>query len=79
MGCIGGKAISDGHVGWQQELQATLTGFRNQLFGDIDFALFKKGIADLVAFSFQEGIGHATADQQNINHADQALQHRYLV
>src|SRR5947209_17391937 len=53
--------------------------FVDQVAGCINFFLFKERIANLVALRFQKGIGHATTDEQDINHVDEAFQHHDLV
>src|SRR6266446_3236134 len=53
--------------------------FRDQILGYAYLALLKQGIADFVSLCFEECVCHAAADQHDIDHPDESLQHHYFV
>ncbi len=66
--------ISRDIVYWEQEFDAGGLGCVQRLFGGFEQVVFAQRRADLMAERLQEGIGHAAADQERVDVADQVLQ-----
>ena len=47
--------------------------FAHEIAGSINLALLKERIADFAALRLEKRIGHASPNQELINHADQSL------
>src|ERR1039458_1848678 len=67
----GFDAIGDDVIGGQQELE--LMGFRllQKVAGEVDLVFFYQTLADGFALRFEEGVGHAAADDEHIDFAEQ--------
>ena len=63
----------------QQQVDAFLHGFFQQLAGQFDSVFFNQGFTDGVTLGAQEGIGHAAADDQGIDFLQQVLDYGDLV
>src|SRR5260221_4419087 len=69
----GFDAVGDDVIGGQQELE--LMGFRllQKVAGEFEFVLFDQTLAYGFALRLEEGVRHASADDQNVNLAEQVL------
>src|SRR5271157_1485238 len=69
----GVDAVGDDVIGGQQELE--LMGFRllQKVPGESDLVFFDQTLADGFALRLEERVGHAAADDEDVNFAEQVL------
>src|SRR5208282_261436 len=69
----GFDAICNDVIGGQQELE--LVGFRllQQIAGELNPVFFDQALAHGFALRLEEGVGHAAADDEDVNLAEQVL------
>src|SRR5258708_7768600 len=69
----GFDAVGDDVIGGQQKLE--LMGFRllQKVSGECDLVLFDQTLADGFALRLEEGVCHASADDENVDFAEQVL------
>src|SRR6202795_2467933 len=67
----GFDAVGDDVIGGQQEL--VLVGFRllQKIVGECDLVFFDQTLADGFALRLEEGVRHASADDENVDFAEQ--------
>ena len=61
------KFSSDRDINRQEQFRSLFFSLVDELFGQIDFVGFDQGFADAIALGSQEGIGHAAADDHEVD------------
>ena len=69
----------DDDIGRQHEFDAVLLGALHVALDGFDLVLFQQGGADLVALGLEEGVRHATADDQTVGLVQQVVDHAEFV
>ena len=70
---VGGEFVGEDVIDGQQEADTVGLGFGESFFGGLDLVGFEQRLADFLTLGFEEGVGHAAADEQRIDLAEQVV------
>src|SRR5208337_1361665 len=76
---IGFGPVGDDVIGGQQELELVGFGLLQKVAGEFDLVFFDQTLADRFALRLEEGVGHAAADNEDVDFAEQVLDDPDLV
>src|SRR5208282_1945507 len=69
----GFDAVGDDVIGGQEELELVSFRLLQKVAGEFDLVFFDQTLAHRFALRLEEGVGHAAADNENVNFAEQVL------
>ena len=70
---VGGEPVGEDVVRGEKELDASLGGFGESGFGDIDLVGFHETLAGGLALRIEEGVGHGAADQKGVGFLEEGV------
>ena len=70
---VGIDAVGDDVIGGQQEFQLVRLGLLQKILGELDLVFFDQRLADGFTLRLEEGVGHAAADDEHVDFAEQVL------
>jgi hypothetical protein len=70
---VGGELVGEDVVDGQEEADAFGLGFFEGGFGDVDLVGFDEGLAGGLALRVEEGVGHASADDDGVGLVEQVV------
>jgi len=76
---FGVELIRGDVVDGEEEVDFEFLGFGDHFPGIVELVDFAEGIADVVALGFEEGVGHAAADDEGIDFGEQVADHGEFV
>ncbi len=69
----GFDAFGDHMIGGQQELQFVSLRLLQEVLGEFDFVFFDQTLANGLPLRLKKGVGHAAADDEDVDFAEQVL------
>ena len=78
-GSVGGELVGEDVVDGQQEANSLGCRFGEGFLGGIDLVRFEERLAGVLPLGLEEGVGHAAADEERVDFAQQILDDLDLV